>query len=468
MLLIFFIKEEQVKKIKKRNMHNSEFKQINFNAAGIDIGAETHYVAVPEGRDPEGQDVRHFGTFTSDLYALADWLKQCQIDTIAMESTGVYWIPLFEILESKGFDVKLVNPRFIKNVPGRKTDVVDCQWIQQLHSYGLLTGSFRPEEQMSILRSYLRQRTLLVSYASHHIQHIQKALEQMNVKLKQVIRDITGTTGMRIIRAILAGERKPEKLAQLRDPRCKNDIKTIAKSLHGNWRPEHLFLLQQSIELFDFYQKQIADCDLKIEQHLANFEDRSNGQSLDKTRKLTGRNKLTFDARTHLFQMTGVDLTKVPGLDSLTALKIISEIGLDMNRWPTEKHFASWMGISPGSKISGGKILSSKTKKCANRAAHYLRLAAYSLHSSKTAIGAFFRRKKAHLGPAKAITATAHKLARIIYNMLKTGTEYKDMGQEYYEQRYKKRVITNLKRRAKQFGYELKYVKEQQEVMLDV
>lgn len=454
-----------MKKIKKHKMHNSEFKQINFNAAGIDIGSESHYVAVPEGRDPVGKDVRSFGTFTSDLYAIADWLTQCRIDTIALESTGVYWIPLFEILESKGFDVKLVNPRFIKNVPGRKTDVVDCQWIRQLHSYGLLTGSFRPDDQICILRSYLRQRALLVSYASHHIQHIQKALEQMNVKLNQVIRDITGTTGMSIIRAILAGERKPEKLAQLRNSRCKNDAKTISKALHGNWRSEHLFALQQAVELFDFYQKQITDCDLKIEQHLADFEDRSNGQPLDKSRKATGRNKLLFDARTHLFQMTGVDLTNVDGLDSLTVLKVISEIGLDMNRWPTSKHFASWLGLSPGSKISGGKVLSAKTKKCASRAAHYLRLAAYSLHNSKTAIGAFFRRKKAQLGPAKAITATAHKLARIIYNMLQKGTEYKDMGQDYYEQRYKNRVLQNLKRRAKQFGYELNYVKGQQQLV---
>jgi transposase len=458
-----------MKKSKKQKMFNSpEFKQINFNAAGIDIGAEVHYVSVPEGRDPEGRDVRSFGTFTSDLYAIADWLKQCQIDTVAMESTGVYWIPLFEILESKGFDVKLVNPSFIKNVPGRKTDVVDCQWIRQLHAYGLLKGSFRPEDQICVLRSYLRQRALLVSYASHHIQHIQKALEQMNIKLNQVIRDITGQTGMRIIRAILAGERDPEKLAQLRNSRCKNDVETIAKALHGNWRREHLFSLQQAVELFDFYQNQIAACDLKIEEHMVDFEDRSNGQSLGKSRRTTGRNKLSFDARTHLFRITGVDLTKVEGLDSLTALKVISEIGLDMNRWPTVKHFASWLGLSPGSKISGGKVISAKTKKCSSRAAHYLRLAAYSLHNSKTAIGAFFRRKKAQLGPAKAITATAHKLARTIYHMLKSGTEYKDVGQDYYEQRYKSRVIANLKRRAKQFGYDLTYVKEQQELIQTV
>lgn len=451
---------------KSKNQKNlSEFEQINFNAAGIDIGAETHYVAVPKGRDLKGGDVRHFGSFTADLYALADWLKECRIDTVAMESTGVYWIALYELLESKGFDVKLINPMFIKNVPGRKTDVLDCQWIQQLHTYGLLHGSFRPAEQICVLRGYLRQRSMLISYASHHIQHIQKALEQMNIKLNRVIRDITGTTGLGIIRAILDGERNPEKLSQLRDPRCKNDDKAIAKALHGNWRQEHLFALQQAVELFDFYQNKIADCDVEIERQLAGFDNRSPGQPLAQYPKTSGRNKLSFDARSHLYRMTGVDLTRIDGLDALTVLKIISEIGLDMSRWPTEKHFASWLGLSPGSKISGGKVLSAKTKKCASPAAHCLRLAAYSLHKSNSAIGAFFRRKKSQLGPAKAITATAHKIARILYNMLKNGTEYKDIGQDYYEQRYKNRLYENLKRRAKQLGFELSIIKEQQEVI---
>ena len=449
---------------KRKRKKNSVLKQINLNAAGIDIGSEFHYVAVAPGRDKEDQDVRSFGTFTSDLYALANWLKACNIDSIAMESTGVYWIPLFEILESQGFDVKLVNPRSIKNVPGRKTDVVDCQWIQQLHSYGLLQGSFRPDDQVCILRSYLRQRSTLVSDASQYIQRMQKSLEQMNIKLNQVIRDITGATGMAIIRAILDGERNPKKLAKLRNSRCKNSAATIAKSLHGNWRKEHLFSLEQSVEAFNFYQKQIAVCDQKIEQHLALFDDRSNGRPFKKSRRLTGRNKLTFDARTHLYQMTGVDLTSIEGLDTLSALQITSEIGLDMSHWRTEKHFASWLGLSPGSKISGGKVLSSKTKKCANRAAHYLRLAAYSLHRSNSAIGAFYRRKKAQLGPAKAITATAHKLARIIYNMLKYGTAYEKKGQDHYEERYRQRVIQNLKRRAKQFGCQLVIIKEQQAV----
>jgi transposase len=447
---------------KPRNL--SEFEQINFNAAGIDIGAGTHYVAVPKGRDPKGHDVRHFGSFTADLLALAEWLKECRIETVAMESTGVYWIALYELLESKGFDVQLINPMFIKNVPGRKTDVLDCQWIQQLHTYGLLRGSFRPAEQICVLRGYIRQRAMLVSYASQHIQHIQKALEQMNIKLSQVIRDVTGTTGLNIIRAILGGERNPEKLSRLRDPRCKNDDQTIAKALHGNWRKEHLFALQQAVELFDFYQKKIADCDIEIERQLAGFDNRSQGPLSVQSKKTTGGNQLSFDARSHLYRMTGVDLTRIDGLEALTVLKIIGEIGLDMNRWPTEKHFASWLGLSPGSKISGGKVLSAKTKKCASRAAHCLRLAAYSLHQSKSAIGAFFRRKKAQLGPAKAITATAHKLARILYNMLKNGTEYKDIGQDYYEQRYKNRLVHNLKRRAKDLGFELSVIKEQQAI----
>ncbi len=454
------------RKTKKMKQRAATFELINTNAAGIDIGAEFHYVAIPKGHDPEGKDVRNFGTFTADLYALAHWLKDCQIETVAMESTSVYWIPLFELLDSEGIDVNLVNPRFIKNVPGRKTDVLDCQWIQQLHTYGLLRGSFRPEEQICILRGYLRQRTMLVSYGSHHIQHMQKALEQMNIKLNQVVRDITGVTGMGIIRAIINGECNPKKLTKLRNPRCKNDAKTIARALHGNYRMEHLFALKQALELYDTYHEKIVDCDRKIEQHLSSFEDQSNGLPLDKTHKSNrGKNKPSFDARSHLYRMTGIDLTVVDGLDTLSILKIISEIGLDMSLWPTEKHFGSWLGLSPGSKVSGGKVMSSKTKKCANRAAHALRLAAYSLQRSKSATGAFFRRKKAQKGPAKAITATAYKLARIIYNMLKNGTEYKDIGQDYYEQRYQKRLVENLKRRAKQFGYELNYIKEQQPVM---
>ena len=412
-------KEEAMGKDKKRKKHRnvdtSHLEQLNINAAGVDIGAELHYVAVPNGRDPEGQDVRHFSTFTTDLHKLADWLIQCKIDTVAMESTGIYWIPLFEILDSQGFNVRLVNPRNIKNTPGRKTDVVDCQWIQQLHTYGLLQSAFRPENQICELRAYLRQRAMLVSYASHHIQHMQKALEQMNIKLNQVISDITGVTGMKIIRAIISSERNPVKLARMRNPRCNNSETIIAKALEGNWRSEHIFALQQAIELYDFYKKQIIECESRIQRHLESFDDRSNGSPLEKPLRKSGgsSNKFNFDARGCLHRITGVDLTRIEGIEAPAALNIIGEIGIDMSPWSTEKHFASWLGLCPGSKISGGKVLSSKTKPSANRAAHAFRLAAYSLQRSKSAIGAFLRRKKAQIGAPKAITATAHKIARI-------------------------------------------------------
>lgn len=435
----------------------NEFEQINTNAAGIDIGAQKHFVAVPPGRDPQGRDVRHFDTFTTDLYALADWLQQCGIETIAMESTGIYWVPIFEILEQKGFQVRLVNPRSIKHAPGRKSDVVDCQWIQQLHAYGLLTGAFRPEEDISVLRAYHRQRTMLVNHAATHIQHMQKALEQMNLKLTNVISDITGVTGMKIIRSILDGERDPQKLAGHRHARCKKSAQEIQKSLHGNWRDEHLFALRQAVELYDFYQGQIQACDKKIQAQLCRFENRSGTGKLPPPSGKRNRStkKLSFEAREHLYRMAGVDLTQVVGLDTPSVLTLVSEVGLDMSRWPTAKHFASWLGLCPGSKISGGKSLSSKSKPSANRAAHAFRMAAYSLHRSQSAIGAFLRRKKAQLGAPKAITATAHKIARIFYTMIKTRTEYKDLGVDYYQNRYKERMLGNLKRKAKAFGFTL-------------
>lgn len=347
----------------RKKAKNLLLDQVHHNAAGIDIGAQTHYVAVPPGRDPEGKDVRSFESFTADLYALASWLKQCKIDQVAMESTGVYWIPLFEILDARGFEVILVNPRHFKNVPGRKTDVVDCQWLQQLHTFGLLQGAFRPDSKTCELRAYLRQRAMLISYAAKHIQHMQKALEQMNIKLTEVISDITGTTGMAIIRAIISGERDPQKLAALRNSRCKNNADVIAKALQGNWRQEHLFALQQAVSLFDFYQKQIEECDLQIQNHLAYFTDRSNGNPLPGGgKKGRAHHPLNFDANSFLFKITGVDLTRINGIDSPTALSIISETGIDMTSWRNEKHFASWLGLCPCNKITGGKVLSSKTK----------------------------------------------------------------------------------------------------------
>jgi transposase len=434
-----------------------ELRTVHLNAAGIDVGAESHYVAVPEGRDPEAGDVRAFGAFTADLYALADWLTRCGIETVAMESTGVYWIPLFEVLSERGFEVKLVDPRQLKSVPGRKSDVLDCQWIQQLHTFGLLAAAFRPDDQVCVLRSFLRHRAMLVTYAAHHIQHMQKALEQMNLKLAHVVSDITGVTGMAIIRAILDGERNPRVLAELRDCRCRADETTIARALEGTWRSEHLFELRQAVELMEFYHLQIGACDREIEAQLTRFENKAGGQPLhpaSRPPKAT-RTGPSFDARQHLYRLTGVDLTRIDGIDAHTALKVVAEIGLDMTRWPTEKHFASWLGLAPGTKVSGGKKLSSRTKPSASKVAAALRLAASTLYHSKSALGAFYRRMKARLGAPKAVTATAHKLACLIYRILRFGTEYVDRGQDYYERRYQNRVVFTLTRRAHELGYRL-------------
>ena len=428
--------------------------QLNLNAAGIDVGATSHYVAVPADRSE--QPVSEFEAFTADLYRLAEWLSECGVETVVMESTGVYWIPLFGVMEDRGLEVMLVDPRRIKNVPGRKTDVRDCQWLQQLHTYGLLSGAFRPDGDIRRLRSYLRQRAMLVEYASQHIQHMQKALTQMNVKLHHVISDVTGKTGMDIMEAIASGERDPRKLARLRDPRIKADEATIARSLRGHWREEHIFELTQALELYRFYQDKITECDLEIEAQLERFEDRSDGEPpAPNGKKRNQKNAPRFDAQGQLYRMTGVDLTRIDGVDAYTALKVISEIGADMTKWPSAKHFASWLGLSPNNRITGGRVISSKTKPSANRAAAALRLAANALHRSDSALGAFLRRKKAHLGAPKAITATAHKLARLIYTMLRYGQEYVDAGAEYYESQYQQRALCAAKRRAAQLGYQL-------------
>ena len=428
---------------------------LNLNAAGIDVGSRSHFVAVPADRD--AQPVREFSTFTPDLESLADWLQECGVTTVAMESTGVYWIPLFELLDSRGFEVKLVNARHVKNVPGRKTDVVDCQWLQQLHTFGLLSGSFRPDDDICVLRAHMRQRDTLTRYASAHIQHMQKALNQMNIQLHHVVSDVTGVTGMAIIKAILGGERDPEKLAELRDRRCKNSVETIAKALQGNWRDEHLFALRQAVELFEVYQQKIRDCDLAIEQVLKAFEPQTDEPPPAPTRKhKVYRNTPDIDLHAHLFHLVGVDLSRIDGLNPHSVLKILSEIGLDMDRWPTVKHFAAWLGLSPGNHVSGGKpVGKASTTPSANRAAATFRMAAQSLHGSQSALGGFLRRQKARLGAPKAITATAHKLARIFYAMLKNKTAYDAPDADYYENQYRKRVVANLKRRADNMGFDL-------------
>jgi transposase len=433
---------------------------INKMAAGIDIGSKSHWVAVPEGCDEIC--VREFKSFTADLHELASWLERCGVETVAMESTGVYWIPLYELLESRGFEVKLVDARHVKNVSGRKTDVLDCQWIQQLHTYGLLNGAFRPNEQVCMLRSYLRQRSMLIERASSHIQHIQKALSQMNIQLSNVISDITGETGMKIIRAIIRGERDPKLLATYRNKACKNSIVVIQKSLEGNYRDDHIFSMTQAVELYDIYQEKITECDNTIEKKLLEFSEQKEIE-MEKLKERAikrrggGRSKNAplFNLKLHLIRITGVDLTAIPGIESTSALKIISEIGLDLTRWKSSKHFSSWLGLCPGNKVTGGKQLSGKTKRTANYAASVLRIAASTLHRSQTALGAFFRRLKSRLGAPKATTAAAHKLAVIIFNMLKNGVEYIETGQQYYEEQYRERSVKNLIIRAKTLGFRL-------------
>jgi transposase len=442
------------RRLPRRDCLPPQLEQVHLNAAGIDVGSESHFVAVPADRDE--QPVRQFGAFTADLAALADWLTECGIETVALESTGVYWIALFEFLEGRGFQVLLVDPRRLKSVPGRKTDVVDCQWLQQLHTFGLLSGAFRPAEQVCVLRSYMRQRAMLVQYASQHTQHMQKALQQMNVRLDKVLSDITGVTGMSILEAILEGERDPAKLAQLRDSRCQKDEATIAKALQGTWREEHLFALRQALTLYKVYRQEMAECDRQIEAHLESFAAQTEESLPPRGRgRKPFRNQLKFDARAQVHRVTGVDLTKIDGIDEHVALKVLSEIGTDMSRWPTVKHFTSWLGLCPGTKRSGGKTLSGHTKPCANRAAAALRLAANALYRSKSALGAYLRRMKSRLGAPKAITAAAHKLARLVYNALKYGSNYIDPGQDWYERQYQDRILHSLTRKASELGYQL-------------
>jgi len=432
--------------------------QINLNAAGIDIGAEEVYVAVPKGRDDES--VRSFPTFTADLHRLANWLAKCGIETIAMESTGVYWIPLFEILESRGFEVYLVNAHHIKNVSGRKSDVLDCQWIQQLHTYGLLQPSFRPPEQICAIRSLVRHRDMLIKYRSAHIQHMQKALTVMNLRLTNVLSDITGVTGMKIIRSIMAGERNPEVLASYRHSNCAKNQIEIAKSLEGNYKREHLFALKQALELYDFYDRQLRDCDAELEMLYQEFDlpDEPSTPPPDPRKRKRRKNQPHFDLAQSLYRMTGVDLTQVDGLEAMTVQDILSEIGTDMNPWPTVKHFASWLRLSPNNKVTGGKVKQRGTLPSQNRANTAFRMAAQSLARSDCALGSFYRRIRARHGGPKAVTATAHKLARIVYFMLKNRQPYHDPGADYYEEQYRIRAIRNLQRRASKLGMRLEPV----------
>jgi transposase len=430
---------------------------VNPHAAGLDIGSEEIWACVPEDRDAE--PVRAFGTFTPDLYALADWLATCRIETVAMESTGVYWIPVYEILEARGFQVYLVNAQHVKHVPGRKSDIKDCQWLQYLHTCGLLSASFRPEAEMCALRAYLRHRAMLLDYRAAHIQHMQKALQQMNVQLPQVLTDITGTTGLAIIRAIVAGERDPIHLARFRDPRCAHSTEDIAKALTGHYRPEHVFTLQQALTLYDVYTAQVRACDAAIARQFQAIMPAWDDDlpPLDRQDKALShsKNAPAYDARSLLYQLTGVDLVAIPGLHASTVQTIIAEIGLDLGKWPNEKAFCAWLGLAPRHEISGGKVLRRSTLKTRSRAGQALRLAAQAAGRSQSGLGAFYRRMRARLGPKSAIVATAHKIARIIYHLLTHRTPFRDLSPEEYRQRIRTREIAAMRKKAARLGLAL-------------
>jgi len=431
---------------------------LNPHAAGIDIGATEIYVAVPLDRDP--RPIRRFGTFTQDLFAVATWLQQCGVTTVAMESTGVYWIPLYQILDTRGVEVCLVNARHVKNVPGRKTDVQDCQWLQYLHAVGLLRGSFRPPETVCAVRALLRHRDRLVRLAAVHTQHIQKALNQMNLQVHHVLSDITGVTGLAILDAILAGERDPDALARHRDRRVKASRETIAKALVGDYRAEHLFTLRQSLDSYRHYRRLIDACDAEVQALLTAFASAIDPALHPLPRATTSHRKPQgnaprFDLRTELYRVLGLDLTQIPGLNTTTVYTLFAELGPDLAKFPTSKHFASWLGLCPDNRISGGKVLFVQTRHVKHRVAQALRLAAQGLSHSASLLGAYFRRMRAKLGAPKAITATAHKLARIVYHLLTTRQPYAETRLAAAEEAHRHRTESRLRAQARALGYTL-------------
>jgi transposase len=427
-------------------------------AAGIDIGAEEHYVAVPPQLDVEGKPVRSFRAFTADLNRLADWLQKCGIETVAMQSTGVYWMALYDVLEVRGFKVFVVNAQHTKNLPGRKSDVQECQWMLQLHVYGLLKNSFRPPEEIRTLRSYWRLRQEHVAEAASCIQRMQKAMIQMNLQLTNVLNDISGVTGMKIIRAIVNGERDRYQLAACRDGNVKASEEEIAVSLEGTWRQEHLFALKQQLGNYDHYQKQIRECDQQLHQHLQTLEEKGDVDKLppvERSKRARGHVPEGFDLRAELYRISGVDLTRIDGINALTAQTVLAEIGPDVSSFPTEGQFASFHGLCPANEKSGGKVLKRGTRKVKSRVSTALRIAARSLHKSDSYLGAKYRRLRSRLGAPKAITAMAHVLGRLIYRMLKYGEEFVDKGSQYYEEKLRSRNLDKLERQAAAMGMTL-------------
>jgi len=444
-----------------QQLHLDGLPAIHPNAAGIDIGADELVVAVPTDRDP--QPVRAFRTFTQDLHELVAWLVACRIDTVAMESTGVYWIPIYELLEQQGITPYLVNARHVKTVPGRKSDWNDAQWLQKLHALGLLRASFRPDGELVALRTVVRYRAELIQHRAPHVLHMQKALQQMNIQLERVLSDIMGVTGQVIIRAIVAGERDPVVLAQHRNPACKSSTDTIAKALTGTWKAELLFVLQQSLVLYDVYTAQLDVCDTQIVQMLAATESRGTPDAplpdlpprKDGSRTKRAKNAPLPETRAQFARVVGVDLVAVMGLAASSVQTILTEIGTDMTRFPTVKHFCSWLGLAPRNDISGGKVLRSRTQKVVNRATQAFRQAAQSVTRSDTAIGAYYRTMRARKGPQQAIVATAHKIARTVYHLLKYGEAYEAEQAADYERKREEREVRALTRRAHKLGYTL-------------
>ena len=421
------------------------------NAAGIDVGASSHWVAVPPHLAEES--VREFGAMTDDLNALADWLLACGIDTVALESTGVYWIALYDVLEQRGLKVWLIDARQMKYVPGRKSDVQDCQWLQKLMSLGLLRAAWRPDGEVCVVRAVARQREVLITEQASWVQRMQKALVQMNIQLTEVPADVMGATGQAIIRAIVAGEHDPEALARHRHARVKAGAAEVIKALKGNWRDVHLFVLAQALSMYDDIGRHLLECDTKLQVLLA---ERSQAVvDLGKAPRQGTKSRAEFDVRKALANWAGVDLTKIDGLGVTVVMTLLTEIGPDVSRFANVKHFCSWLGLCPGNKISGSKVLSSSTKRTANRARQALKMAAMALWHSSSALGAFYRRLCGRLDKPRANTATAHKLARMVYFMLTRGEAYVDKGQQHYEEQQRQRSIAALKRRATALGFQI-------------
>jgi transposase len=434
------------------------FRVLYPNAAGIDISSKEHYVAVAPNRDQN--PVRCFGCFTEDLHAIAQWLKQCKVNTVAMEATGIYWISLFLTLEEAGFEVVLVNAKHVKNVRGKKTDMADAEWIRQLHSCGLLSASFQPDPYIRKLRTYVRYRRNLVDMSATHIRMMQKAMEQMNIKLQHVIADITGKTGQLILRAILQGERDPQILIKLVDGRIKASHDDILRSLQGIWKEEHLFELRLSFEMYHQYRQRVVECDQQIQAMLLEkTKDTTHAQPTKNQTVKSNKNNLSFNAKQILHEITGTDLTEIFGINDSTAVEILSETGLNMNKWPTEKHFTSWLNLAPNNKISGGKLLSSKIPKKKNRAGQIFKMAAYAVQRSKNWLAAFYHRIKARSGAGKAITATARKIAIIFYRMLHDQIMFNPISLENYTQAFRSKQLIRLRKQAQSLGLELQPIK---------